>query len=64
MLDAAKRFVPQLFMLSVAIGVSACSRTVNLELPSDMPVILTTEHENPGNHDCGTERSHVATKHT
>ena len=33
MLDGAKRFVPQLFMLFVAIGVSDCSRTVNLGFP-------------------------------
>jgi hypothetical protein len=47
-LDAMTRFVPRLFVLSVAIAVSACSRTVKLELPSDMPVTLTTDRENPG----------------
>jgi hypothetical protein len=47
-LDAMTRFVPRLFVLFVAIAVSACSRTVKLELPSDMPVTLTTDRENPG----------------
>ena len=61
--DAMTRFVPRLFVLFVAIAVSACSRTVKLELPSDMPVTLTTDRENLGIH-CGTERSHVATKHS
>jgi hypothetical protein len=42
-----KHFLPRLFMVSVAIAASACSRAVKLELPSDMPVTLTTEHENP-----------------
>jgi hypothetical protein len=35
-------------VLSLTIALSACSRTVKLELPADMPVTLTTEHENPG----------------
>ena len=35
-------------MLSLTITLSACGRTVKLELPSDMPVTLTTERENPG----------------